>query len=209
MSFTEVRQTIVHDFVFCVDHEKLPPLSGYFSDHIKSGCEAAPADYRLVPLTPAALRCLITSSNCLTDCMFELQSKYQQFVPDDWGGHMDKGRRDLAVIGFNILEGVVLDILELNPTTAHLDWAQPKLDALEWERLLIHAVVDFGRSCQAEQIRLLPAHRCPVGAEAEADGAKAVEFQDELKRRYDGSARTSGFIYDQTSDRFVLDLEAN
>jgi len=207
MSFTKAWQSIVDDFILCIDREKLPPLSGYFSDYVKSGCDVAPADYRLVPLTPDSLRCLITSSNCLTDCMFELQSKYQQFVPDDWGGHMDKGRRDVAVVGFNVLEGVVLDIQELNPTTAHLDWAQPKLDSLEWERLLIHAVVDFGRSCQAKQVRLLPAHRCPAGTEA--DAAKAAAVQEELRVRYDGSARACGFEYDQTLDRFVLNLEAN
>ena len=82
MSFTQVWQAIVGDFVLCVDQEKLPPLSGYFPDYVKSGCVVAPDEYRLVPLTPDSLRLLITSSDCLTDCMLELQSKYQQFVPD-------------------------------------------------------------------------------------------------------------------------------
>ncbi|NLF70185.1 MAG: hypothetical protein GX575_14195 [Candidatus Anammoximicrobium sp.] len=206
MSFTEAWQTLVENFVLCIDHEKVPQLGGYFSEYVKSGCEVAAADFRLVPLTPDLLRCLITSSNCLTDCMFELQSKYQQFVPDDWGGHMDKGRRDLAVVGFDILEGVVLDILELNPTAAHLDWAQPKLDSLEWERLLIRAVVDFGRSCRARQVRVLPASGCP----SKRGAATGVEESPEaLKQRYDGAAEASGFEYDQTLDRFVLNLEAN
>jgi len=206
MGFMEAWQAIVDDFVLCVDHEKLPPLSRFLSDYVKTGCDVAPADYRLVPLTPDLLRCLITSSNCLTDCMFELQSKYQQFVPDDWGGHMDKGRRDLAVVGFNILEGVVLEIQELNPTTAHLDWAQPKLDALEWERLLIRAVVDFGRHCQAKQIRLQPAHRQPIGAESAADPVKSAGLREELRQRYERIARESGFDFDRSLACFVLDL---
>lgn len=206
MSYTEAWQTIVDDFVLCVDHEKVPPLDGYFSGYVKTGCDVAPADYRLVALTPDLLRCLITSSNCLTDCMFELQSKYQQFVPDDWGGHLEKGRRDLAVVGFNILEGAVLDIQELNPTTGYLDWAQPKLDSLEWARLLIHAVVDFGRHCQAKQIRLQPAHRQPIVAEAGADPPKSAEAQEELKQRYDSSARTAGFEFDPSLDCYVLNL---
>ena len=209
MSFTEVRQALVRDFVFCVDHEKLPPLGSYLSDYVKSGCTVVPDDYRLLPLTAPTLRLVSTSSDCLTDCLLELQSKYQQFVPDDWGGHMEKGRRDLGVIGFNILEGFVLDILEINPTAVHLDWARPKLDALDWERLLIHAVVDFGRSCQARQIRLQPAHRYPVGIQEAADPARLAEIRDGLKQRYDGSAQASGFDFDQSLDRFVFNLATN
>lgn len=206
MSFTEVWQAIVGDFVVCVDQEKVPPLSGYFPDYVKSGCELVADDYRLVPLTPDSLRLLITSSNCLTDCMFELQSKYQQFVPDDWGGHLEKGRRDLGVIGFNVQEGIVLDIREINKTSGYMDWAQPKLDSLHWERLLIRAVVDFGRYCQAKQVRLQPAHRCPIDAETAADPAKSAECREELKQRYDSSALASGFHFDETLDCFVLEL---
>ena len=206
MSFTQVWQAIVDDFVLCVDQEELPPLSGYFPDYVKSGSAVVPDDYRLVPLTPDSLRLLITSSNCLTDCMFELQSKYQQFVPDDWGGHLEKGRRDLGVIGFNVQEGIVLDIQEINKTTGYVDWAEPKLAALHWERLLIHAVVDFGRHCQAKQIRLQPAHRYPVDAETAADPAKLAECQEELLQNYDRSAQSSGFHFDEALDCFVLDL---
>lgn len=206
MSFTETWQAIVRDFVFCVDQEKVPPLSGYFPDYVKSGCTVVPDDYRLVPLTPDSLRLLITSSNCLTDCMIELQSKYQQFVPDDWGGHFDKGRRDLGVIGFNVQEGIVLDIQEINKTSGYSDWAEPRLDALHWERLLIHAVVDFGRYCQAKQVRLQPAHRYPISAETAADPAKLAECREALRHRYDSSAQASGFRFDEALDCFVLDL---
>ncbi len=205
----DIRQALVRDFTFCVAEEKIPPLGGYFPGFVKSGCEAALDDYRLVALTPPALRYLVTSSNCLTDCMFELQAKYAQFVPDDWGGHMEKGRRDLGVIGFNILEGVVLDIQEINPTAAYLEWAEPKLNALEWERLLIHAVVDFGRSCGAKQIRLQPAHNYPAGVDVAAAAARLTEVRDALKQRYDANAKASGFEYDESVDRFVLELEAN
>lgn len=206
MSFVDVRQSLVRDFISCVEDKKVPPLGGYFPDYVKTGCDVPLDDYRLVPLTSTSLRFLSTSSNCLTDCMLELQSKYQQFVPDDWGGHMEKGRRDLGVIGFNILEGVVLDIQEINPTAAYLDWAEPKLNALEWERLLIRAVVDFGRSCGAEQIRLQPAESYPAGADVAADPARLAQVRDALKQRYDANAKASGFEYDESVDRFVLEL---
>jgi hypothetical protein len=117
----------------------------------------------------------------LTDCLIDLQCKFQQFVPDDWGGHLEKGSRDVGVIGFDILDGVVLDIQEISKTTSYVEWAEPKLNALDWERLLIHAVVDFGRSCQAKQVRLQP--------------------------QYEVSAKASGFVYDQVTDCFVLDLQ--
>jgi len=208
MSYADIRQSLVRDFASCVDDKRVPPLGEYFPDYVKSGCEVLLDDYRLVPLTATTLRFLVTSSNCLTDCMLELQSKYAQFVPDDWGGHMEKGRRDLGVIGFNILEGVVLDIQEINPTAAHLEWAEPKLNVLEWERLLIHAVVDFGRSCGAKQIRLLPAHRYPAGVEVAADPARLAEVRVGLEKRYDDNAQASGFAYDESVDRFVLELGA-
>lgn len=205
MSFADVWQSLVGDFVLSVTKEKVPPLVGYFADYVKQGCEVTPDDYRLVALTPATLRIVVTSSNCLTDCMFELQSKFQQFVPDDWGGHMEKGRRDLGVIGFNILEGPVLDILEINKTAGYLDWAEPKLNALDWECLLIRAVVDFGRSCQAKQIRLQPAHAYPLGTEAADDPAQRALLQEEFKQRYDASATAMGFQYDESLDRFVYE----
>ena len=209
MSFTEVRRALVRDFVLCFDHEKLPPLSSYLPDYVKSGCPVVADDYRLLPLTAPALRFANTSSNCLTDCMFDLQSKYQQFIPDGWGGHFERGSRDIGVIGFNILEGVVLDIGEINQTTSYVEWAQPKLNSLFWERLLIRAVVDFGRYCQAQQIRLPSAHRCPAEAAGVADPAKSEEFQQELRQRYDGSAEALGFAFDQSLDCFVLALGAN
>lgn len=180
MSFAEVRQTLLRDFVLCVERQSVPPLNTYLPGYVQSGCTVAPDDYRLLPITSPVVRFANSSSDCLTDCMLDLQSKYQQFVPDDWGGHLEKGSRDIGVIGFNILEGVVLDILEINPTTSYVAWAEPKLNALDWRRLLIHAVVDFGRYCKAKQIRLQPHH--------------------------DGSAKASGFVYDQALNRFVLDL---
>jgi len=205
MSFAGVWQTLVRDFVLSVTEEKVPPLGGYFADYVKPDCEVAPDDYRLVALTPSTLRLVVTSSNCLTDCMFELQSKFQQFVPDDWGGHMEKGRRDLGVIGFNILEGPVLDIVEINKTDGYLDWAEPKLNALRWELLLIRAVVDFGRSCQAKQIRLQPAHAGLRETEAADVAPSQPGAQGESKQRYDAGANALGFAYDKNLDCFVCD----
>lgn len=205
MSFADVWQSLLGDFLRSINEEKVPPLSGYFADYVQRGCEVEPDDYRLMALTPSTLQLVATSSNCLTDCMFELQSKFKHFVPDDWGGHMEKGRRDLGVIGFNILEGPVLDILEINKTGGYLDWAEPKLDALHWERLLIRAVVDYGRSCGAKQIRLQPAHACPLGIEAAADPAQRALLQEELKQRYDANATAMGFQFDENLDRFVYE----
>ena len=180
MSFAEDRQTLLREFVLCVENQSVPPLSAYLPDYVKSGCTVAPDDFRLLPLTPPAVRFANTSSDCSTDCMLDLQSKYQQVVPDAWGGHLERGNRDIGVIGFNILEGVVLDILEINQTSSYIAWAEPKLNSLDWQRLLIHAVVDFGRSCQVKQVRLRP--------------------------EYDRSAQASGFVFDQRLDCFVLDL---
>ena len=208
MSFTEVRQALISDFALCVDGEKLPPLSSYLLDYVKPGSEVVPDDYRLLPLTAPALRFVNSSSNCLTDCILDLQSKYQHYIPDGWGGHYERGSRDIGGIGFNIIEGVVLDIQEINETTSYVEWARPKLDSLIWERLLIHAVVDFGRYCQAKQIRLQPAHRYPAEAEVLADPAKSAEFQQELKQRYDDSAKAMGFDFDHSLDCFVLNLGA-
>jgi hypothetical protein len=148
----------------------------------------------------------MTSSDCLTDCMFELQSKYQQFIPSDWGGHMEKGWRDLAVIGFNIESGPILDIQEIHPTTGYPEWAEPKLSALQWERLLIRTVVEFGRACDAGQVRLLPAHRCPLGRELEESPVQRAQTQQQLKRQYDDNAQALGFEYDQQAEQFVLPL---
>lgn len=207
MSLTKTKHALSRDFVTCVEQDRIPPLGDYVPDYVKSGCSVEPGDYRLVPITTTSRRFLNTSSDCVTDCMIELQCKYEQFVPDDWGGRMERGWRDIGVIGFNIIEGDRLEILEINQTKCHVDWAQSKLDSLDWERLLIHAVVDFGRYGKATQIRLLPAHRCyPVEALASSIPESTAEFQQQMKQRYDGSAEASGFEYDKTADCFVIDV---
>ena len=181
MSVAEVRQASIRDFMSCVDKERVPSLSGYLRDYVKSDCTAESADYRLMPLTATTLRFVQTGSDCLTDCMFELQAKYELFVPDGWGGRMERGWRDIGVIGFNIEEGITLDIQEINQTTCHEEWADTRLACLDWERLLVHAVVDFGRFCGAKQVTLHAA--C-------GDVAKQ-----------------SGFAYDNAQDCSVLQLD--
>jgi hypothetical protein len=207
MSLTETKDALSRDFVTCVEQDKIPPLGDYLPDYVKSGCSVEPADFRLVPISTTSRRFLNTSSDCVTDCMIELQCKYEQFVPDDWGGRMERGWRDIGVIGFNMIEGNSLEIQEINETKCHVDWAQPKLASLDWERLLIHAVIDFGRYCKAAQIRLLPAHRCyPGEALAGSTPESTAEFQQQMKQRYDGSAEASGFAYDEATDSFVVDV---
>jgi hypothetical protein len=206
MGFAEVKQALLGDLVRCVQDETIPPLSGYLADYVRSGCEVKPEDFRLLPLTPTSLRFLETSSECVTDGMMELQCKYQQFFPDDWGGRVERGHRDLGVIGFNILEGVVLDIREINATTSHLDWAEPILNELWWERLLVRAVVDFGRSCKAKQIRLQPAPPDPLDAKNGLDPDMSAEALQGLKQRYDGSAESCGFTHAPEAGCFVLEL---
>lgn len=206
MALAEARRTLIRDFALGVGDAKVPSLEGYFADCVRAGCEAAADDYRLVPLTPIALRFLMTSSDCLTDGMIELQSRYEQFIPSDWGGHKDKGWRDIGVVGFNVEDGPVLDVLEINPTAGYLDWAEPKLNLLHWERLLVQAVVELGRCCGATQIRLQPAHAYPLGRDAADDPERLAQFEEELKQRYDGTANALGFKYDEGLDRFVLEL---
>ncbi len=203
MGFADVRQTLIRDFVRSAPAGHVPPLETYFQDFVRTGEEAAPSDYRLVPLTPPGLRLLYTSSNCLTDCMLELQSRYRQFVPSDWGGYVQKGWRDLGVIGFNILEGPELEIVEINTAEGFPDWAQPKLQALAWEQLLIRAVLDFAQSCHARQVRLQPAKNYPWGSEAPRDPERLAEVEATLEQRYDGSATAMGFVWKETLDRFV------
>lgn len=154
MTFAEVRHTLLRDFVHCVERGQVPPVSAYLAEYVQPGCSAEPSDFRLVPLTPCVIRFANTSSNCLTDGMWELQSKYQQFVADDFGGHVEKGSRDLAVIGFNVVDGVVLDVQEIEQTCACVDWAEPILATLDWQGLLLRALVEYGRFCRATQIRL-------------------------------------------------------
>ncbi len=182
MISAEARQMLLRDFMLCVENGRIPPLRSYFSDYLVSGAAAEPGDYRLVPLTPPVLRFANTSSDCATDCMLELQSKYQHVMPDDFGGHLEKGSRDIGVIGFNLLDGPVLDILEIQQATCYVEWAEARLEVLDWQQLLVQAVVDFGRSCQATQIRLV--------------------------KEQDRCARARGFAFDKTLDRFVLDLAA-
>ena len=206
MDFAEVRQTLLRDFEFCVEREQVPPLSTYLPTYVKTDGTVAPEDYRLLPLTAGSLRFASTSSSCLTDCLLDLQAKYQHFIPDGWGGRMERGSRDIGVIGFNILEGVALDIVEINQTSTYLEWAETRLAPLYWERLLIHAVVAFGRSCQAQEVRLQPAHRYSGGVPLAADPAQAARIQEALRQTYDASAEALGFDFDQGRDCFVLKL---
>jgi hypothetical protein len=141
--------------------------------------------------------------------MLELQSKYAQFVPDDWGGRMEKGYRDLGVIGFNVLEGSVLDIQELHRTVTFLAWAEPKLHALHWERLLLRAVVDFGRYCGARQIRIQPATFLSADSSTQADAARQAEQREACRQLAEASVPAARFDYDPGLDRLVLNLESN
>ncbi len=203
METAEARQSLVRDFVLVANQSNVLPLSDYFSQYVKAGGEADVDDFRLVPLTPPSLRFLMTTSDCLTDCMFELQSRYQQFIPSDWGGHMEKGWRDLAVIGFNVESGPVLEIEEVQRTTGYPEWAEPKWSALNWSQLLIRAVIEFGRACGARQVHLIPASRYPLGRDEQNSAALLTELQ----QHYDDSARAIGFEYDSNRDRFTLVLQ--
>ncbi len=205
MELAEARQSLVRDFVLVANQSNVPPLSDYFAEYVKPGGEVAADDFRLVPLTPPCLRFLMTTSDCLTDCMFELQSRYQQFIPSDWGGHMEKGWRDLAVIGFNIEQGPVLEIEEIQPTTGYPEWAEPKWCALDWPQLLIRAVIEFGRACGAQEVRMIPASRYPLGRDQQDSEA----MQAERKQRYDDSARALGFDYDPQGDQFTRMLNVH
>ncbi len=206
MSFASVRQTLCRDFTSCFDQGKVPPLRGYLADYVKSGCTVVAEDFRLLPLTATSLRFLNATPNFLTDCLLELQSKFAEFVPDDWGGHLEKGHREIGVIGFNVLEADVLDIREIAPTTTFLGWAEPKLKSLEWEQLLLRAVIDFGRYCKAKQIRLRADSCSPVGSEQTADGEPPVESANDRKQISNDRARALGFEYDRELDCFVLNL---
>lgn len=206
MDFPEVKQHLLREFLSCVEKETIPPLSEYLPDYTKPGSSISPDEYRLLPITVSLLRWLTTSSDCMTDCMIELQSNYQEYITDALGGHTERGWRELGVIGFNVLEGVVLDIVAIEETTRRRDWADPKLDSIRWEGILIHAVVDFGRSSKAKQVRLQPAHQCPLSDKIKANAARLDEFQAGLRQRHDDNARAFGFDYDNALERFVLDL---
>ena len=200
------KERVLRDFLFCVEKEKIPSLGQYFGHYVKQGTSVSPDDYCLLPITATGLGCVTTSSDCLTDCMIELRARYQEYVPDEFGGHTERGWREVGVIGFDVLEGMVLDILAIEKTTWLVDWADPRLECIDWERLLIHAVVDFGRYCKAKQVRLQPAHQCSPSAETKADPARLNEFRARLKERHDDNARAFGFAYEKALDRFVFDL---
>jgi hypothetical protein len=182
MVISELRQAPIRDFMSCVDKQRVPPLEGYLQDYVRSGCAAESADYRLVPLAAPSLRFVQTASMCLTDCMFELQAKYEHFIPDGWGGRMERGWRDAGAIGFNIAEGITLDIQELNRTVCHEQWAEPRLACLDWERMLIHAVVDFARLCQAKRVTCVAAY----SEIAKQSGFETTEAEDRLVLKLDG-----------------------
>ena len=205
MSFSEARQQLLRDFLFCVQEERTPPLGQYMADYVRSG-DVAADDYRLFPITASALGWLTTSSDCLTDCMIELQSKYEEQIADTMGGHTERGWRELGVVGFNVLEGPALDILAIEETTRRRDWAEPKLASIDWERVLLRALVDFGRYVKVKQISLLPADLCLPPDEIRSDPARLDAFQAALKRRHDYSASAFGFEYDESLCRFVLNL---
>ena len=206
MSFSKAKEHLLSDFLFCVEKENIPSLGQYFSDCATNGGGTSPDDYYLLPITPTALGCLTTSSDCLTDGMIELRSNYKEYVTDELGGHTEKGWRELCVIGFNVLEGITLDIQALDRSPVHLEWVDSKLHSLDWGRVLISAVVDFGKYYKAKQVRLRPAHRCPPPEEIKSDPAKLDEFLIGLGQRHDDSARAFGFDYDKALDCFTLDL---
>ena len=208
MSCTEIRQSMANDFATCVQQERIPAVGSYLEEYVKPDCTVEPGDYRLVPITTTARRFFNGSSDCVADCMLELQCKYQQFILDDWGGRMDRGWRDLGVIGFNLLPDGRLEIVEINETKCHPEWAESVRSSLDWERLLIHAVIEFGRLCRAGQIVLQPAHRCyPVQTPAASSPERSADFQERARQRYDESAKACGFAYNPEEDCFVYALE--
>jgi hypothetical protein len=206
LGFSEAKQHVLRDFLFCVQNESIPALRQYFPDFVRNGGSLSPDDYRLFPITATALGCLTTSSDCLTDGMLELQARYEQRIPGEWGDYTERGWREVGVIGFNVLPGIVLDIVAIEKTTRPPDWADPKLEGLAWEQILIRAVVDFAQVCKAKQIRLQPGQQCPPSTEIRADPARLAAFQAAAKRRHDDNARASGFDHDEALHRFVFDL---
>jgi hypothetical protein len=206
MSPTVTRQRLLHDFASCWESDQVSPLDSYLSDYVKDGCNVDVEEWRLVPLNATSVSVRGTSPDCLADCLIELQSKYQQFVPDDWGGRMERGWRYIGVIGFNILDDVVFDVQELCEATTHVDWAVPKMELLFWERVLLHAVVDYGRHCGAKQVRLPRTPCCPRRPTAVTESTAPTDVQQTLERRYKDSAKALGFVEDQQQNCFVLNL---
>jgi hypothetical protein len=206
MTFPETKERILHDFLFCVEKGTIPTLGGYLPSYLKRGATVSPDDYRLFPITATALGCLTTSSDCLTDCMMELQAKYEDYIPDEFGGRTLKGWREIGVVGFDVLQGMVLDILEIERTTWLPDWAEGRLGSIDWGRLLVHAVVDFGRYCGARQVRLQPAREWGPSAEGRPGSSGMRQLVVASIERDDDNARALKFGYDKALDRFVFDL---
>lgn len=178
MAVADVQPELLNDFAWCVDREQVSSLGDYLPDFVRGDQEVDPADYRLMPITAATMQYAQSGCHCVTDCMFELQAKYEHFIPDDWGGRMDRGWRDAAVIGFNANAGVSLDIEELAETACHYDWAEPRLACLDWARLLVHAVLDFAKTCGARRVTL------------------NIELAD--------IAQQCGFEYSEADERFAM-----
>jgi len=209
MQFTELRQSFWRELATSVDRQRVPALGTYLPNYVKDGSEVNSEDYRLVPITAASRRFFNTCSDCLTNCMIQLQCKSEQFVPDAWGGRIVRGWRELGVIGFEICPDDALEIREINETACHVQWAKSKSDPLFWERLLIHAVLEFARASGLKSVRLYPAHRSwPPSVLSPSSPESSPEFQQQMKHRYDGSAQALGFRYDEAADTFVLELGA-
>jgi len=203
MSFAEAKRALLRDLVFCVERGDVPPLADYLPDYVRSGCEATVDDYRLIPITAVSLRYMSTTSVCVTDCLVELQCKYEQFVADSFGGRKERGHREVATIGFNLLDGILLDVREIDRAGVFTDWVEEKLSCLDWQRLLLHTVVDMARFCQAKRVALQPAHCHPVERDVASDPKRLAEFQAALKQTHDDPARQFGFELDAEAERFV------
>ena len=108
----------------------------------------------------------------------QVQGAYGRRVGRSYGRGLARGWRNRFRCA---LEGIVLDILAIEETPWRRAWVGPKLNCIDWEGILIHAVVDFGNVCKAKQVRLQPADLCPPSLEIESDPARLDEFRREHK----------------------------
>jgi hypothetical protein len=102
-----------------------------------------------------------------------------------------KGKKlDIALAGFNSSEGII-DCLQLQGGANRY---RELIQLSHWEQILLRQLEELGRKSGLSEVRVIPSWMLPY------------EESERLFKRYDASAKSCGFKYSDTEQRYILPL---
>ena len=136
---------------------------------------------------------------------FDRESRSSIYRDTQFGLELTYENRPVALVSYEPIESGIL-IRQLQAAKK----ANEKLDALRWELLLVTAVKELARRMPGcREVRLIKGEEVRYDGPEWTGGRTEEQFRGDMEKRYDITAKRSGFTWDENSRRWVYKLEGS